>query len=327
MKSIQVHPISAIFGVSVICGAFFVSSMQSTTSATRLFVLTPEQAEILTHLSIVYLDDGQGGQMKTIRVSGVNLQVVNGLGATNGYPIDPISFEPGLTQTNGLGNLIVGYNELGNPAGDDRTGSHNLLVGLRVGASSFGGMAVGLGNRVSAPYASVSGGSSNHSSGLAASISGGNAGLASGQTASITGGQVNVASALRSTVLGGSFNQAQSQEGVVVGGSGNLVGNPEPGSFANQAVVVGGYNNQSRAQGSLVVGGRYNQTTANYSAILAGASNFCTGDPGGGGSYCAIVGGQGNATSNVTAATVSGGQNRSATGDHDWVAGNLFEDN
>ncbi len=302
-------------------------SFQYVASAQHIPTLTAEQQEILSHMNIVYLDDGQGGQMKTIRVTGVNLQLVNGLGATNGYPTDPISNEPALTQTNGLGNLIVGYNEPGHPAGDDRTGSHNLLIGLRMGASSYGGMAVGLGNRVSAPYATVSGGASNHSTGLAASISGGNAGVASGQTASISGGQVNVASALRSTVLGGSFNHADSQEGVVVGGSGNLVGNPGPGSFANQAVVVGGYNNQSRAQGSLVVGGRYNQTTANYSAVLAGANNFCNGDAGGGGSYCVIVGGQANTTANVTAAVVSGGQNRSATGAHDWVAGSLFQDN
>ena len=59
--------------------------------------LTPEQAEILGHISIVYLDDGQGGQAKTIRLTGVNVQVVNGLDDT--------------TATNGLGNLIVGYHE------------------------------------------------------------------------------------------------------------------------------------------------------------------------------------------------------------------------
>lgn len=302
------------------------SPLPVTSAGSPLLLLTPEEKEILSHLSITYLDDGQGGLAKTIRITGVNVQVVNGLEATNGYPTDPVSTDPGLTQTNGVGNLIIGYNELGNPSGDDRTGSHNLLVGLRVGANSFGGIAAGLGNRVSGPYATATGGSSNLASGVAASISGGNAGLASGRNASIAGGQVNIASGLRSTVLGGSFNSAESQEGVVVGGSGNLVGDPMPGALANQSVVVGGYDNTARAQGSLVVGGRFNQTTANYSAILAGANNTCNGDPQGGGSYCAIVGGQGNSTSNVTAATVGGGQGRSALGPHDWAAGSLFED-
>ena len=32
--------------------------------------LTPEQLEILSHLSIVQLDDGQGGTVKTIRLTG-----------------------------------------------------------------------------------------------------------------------------------------------------------------------------------------------------------------------------------------------------------------
>ena len=35
-------------------------------------VLTPEQREILSHLSLVYLDDGQGGLRKTIRVTGAS---------------------------------------------------------------------------------------------------------------------------------------------------------------------------------------------------------------------------------------------------------------
>ena len=47
---------------------------------------TAEEEEILDHLSIVYLDDGQGGRVKTLRVSRINLQIVNGLGATNGNP-------------------------------------------------------------------------------------------------------------------------------------------------------------------------------------------------------------------------------------------------
>ena len=57
--------------------------------------LTPEQSEILSHMEIVYLQDGQGGQAKTIRITGVNVQIVNGLGATNGNPKRP-SYVPAL---------------------------------------------------------------------------------------------------------------------------------------------------------------------------------------------------------------------------------------
>ena len=118
---------------------------------TRQF-MTPEQADILSHMSVVYLDDGQGGTVKTIRIDGANLQVVNGQGTTN--------------TTNGLGNLIVGYNELGNFNGDDRTGSHNLVTGQANSFSSYGGLVAGQSNTVSGRWSSVSGGKDNTASGL-----------------------------------------------------------------------------------------------------------------------------------------------------------------
>ena len=61
--------------------------------------LTSEQQDILSHMSVEWLDDGRGGQVKTIRFTGVNVQVVNGLGATNGYPLDPVTIDPNLTAT------------------------------------------------------------------------------------------------------------------------------------------------------------------------------------------------------------------------------------
>ena len=45
--------------------------------------------EILPNLSIEQDDDGQAGTVKTIRITGCNLQIVNGLGATNGNPGNP----------------------------------------------------------------------------------------------------------------------------------------------------------------------------------------------------------------------------------------------
>jgi len=41
----------------------------------------------------------------------------------------------------GVGNLIIGYNSLGNSYyGDFRTGSHNLVIGDFTDYSSFGGI-------------------------------------------------------------------------------------------------------------------------------------------------------------------------------------------
>lgn len=129
------------------------------------FHVTPAEQEILSHMSIVYLDDGAGGLAKTIRFSGVNVQLVNGLEATNGNPSDPGSAT--ITTTNGLGNLIVGYNEL---TGDLRTGSHNVVVGPYHSFSGFGGAVIGRDHTSSAAYASVTGGISNRASGTYSAI-------------------------------------------------------------------------------------------------------------------------------------------------------------
>ena len=158
MKNIQVNPLSLIIGAAATTGLFLLTSMQGTLTTERIFTLTPEQAEILSHQSIVYLDDGLGGTVKTLRISGINVQVVNGLDATNGFPGNPDSTDPLDTQTNGLGNLIVGYNEPGNPNGDDRTGSHNVVFGHGNTYTSFGGIVGPNDNTISAPFASVTGG-------------------------------------------------------------------------------------------------------------------------------------------------------------------------
>src|SRR5262249_37592779 len=47
----------------------------------------------------------------SIVIDGANLHLRNGLGATNGNPAQPFTSNDDLTHTNGLGNLIIGYNE------------------------------------------------------------------------------------------------------------------------------------------------------------------------------------------------------------------------
>ncbi len=176
--------------------------------------LTEEQREILSHMSIVQLSMGEDeegnslGTAKTIRFTGVNVQIVNGLEATNGFPDDPDSFDPVQTTTNGLGNLIVGYQEM-RGGGDDRTGSNNIVVGQRHNYSSFGGLVVGHRNTISGVYSSVSGGDRNTASGAGSSVSGGQQNTASGVGSSVSGGggdgagQGNIAAGDYSTVSGG----------------------------------------------------------------------------------------------------------------------------
>jgi hypothetical protein len=148
--------------------------------------------------------------------TGVNVHLRDGTGDTGGT-------------VNGLGNLIVGYNE---DAGSDavRTGSHNLVLGVEHSYSSYGGFVTGYANTISGAYSSVSGGRNNTASADYSSGVGGRNNTVSGQYASVSGGNNNTASGLYSSVLGGGGssmswgNEAWANYSVVVGGKINVAG-------------------------------------------------------------------------------------------------------
>ena len=75
----------------------------------------------------------------TLQFSGMNLQLVNGVGGTE--------------TTNGLGNLIIGYNE----GPRIQTGSHNLVLGEGATFTSYGGLIGGDNNTLAAPDSVVFG--------------------------------------------------------------------------------------------------------------------------------------------------------------------------
>jgi len=112
-------------------------------------------------------------------VEGCNLHVRSGEGHTYGQDLVP----------NGLGNLIVGYNEERRDGSDEKTGSHNLVVGPRHNYSSWGGFVAGDSNSVNHYSTSVSGGHLNVADGIFTSISGGSENTATAYNASISGGQ------------------------------------------------------------------------------------------------------------------------------------------
>jgi len=282
------------------------------------FGLTRKQHQILSLLSVEKLPDGLGGTVQTLRISGANLQVVNGLGMTESL--------------NGLGNLIVGYNELGNPTGDDRTGSHNLIVGLEQSHSSYGGLAIGSRNAISGPFASVSGGRLNTASGFSSSITGGYGSRATGLFASVTGGRSNAAEGTQSSVSGGSFNTASGERSSVSAGYQNIAD-----GFA-ASVSGGSYNTASGGSsyfgpGGSVSGGRSNTASGYGNSVSGGYGNLASG------AFCSVSGGKAN-TANAGGvyicspvaycvyggyASVSGGNNRAALGYYNWAAGSLLE--
>lgn len=140
---------------------------------------------------------------ETLTVSGENIQLINGSGSE--------------TTNDGLGNLIVGYNDNGFfPY--SRTGSHNLIVGDDNGYSSYGGFIAGISDKGTAAYASVLGGSFNVASGIGSSVSGGDSNTASGLYSSVSGGTTNIASGGEASVSGGDSNTVSGDQGAILGG-------------------------------------------------------------------------------------------------------------
>jgi hypothetical protein len=178
-------------------------------------------------LPIAILDEG-----RTVQVTGANLQVVSGSGRTNTAP-------------NGLGNVIVGYNE--NNFGALRTGSHNVVVGTDHTYTSFGGVVVGDGNAITDGFAFCAG-MANTVSGPWSSVTGGHDNVASGATASVTGGTHNTASGSNTVVAGGWFNTASENLATVSGGRENTASGPI-------ATVSGGWFNTASGEQATVGGG------------------------------------------------------------------------
>jgi hypothetical protein len=187
--------------------------------------------QVLQWFSVTPRDGGAD-----LRISGANLQIVNGTGQTD--------------QVNGFGNLVVGYNELRNnpDSADVRTGSHNIVTGTQNNYASFGGLLGGLYSSITAPFASVTGGLGGTASGFCASVTGGRDNRATGESASVTGGYANLADGWNCSVVGGQSNRAS-------------------GSVCS---VTAGYLNVADGGGASVTGGQSNRAGGGPSSVSGG---------------------------------------------------------
>jgi hypothetical protein len=227
--------------------------LQSGTAAdTQPAGMADRMAAMEHKLSAMAFDDAAN----EVVITGANLRIVNGLGSTE--------------TTNGLGNLIVGYNEERGDGTDNRTGSHNVVVGSQNNFSSFGGLVVGAFNEISGPLASVSGGRANTASGNFSSVSGGAGNTAIGNGSSVSGGDTNTAAGFFSSVSGGEGNVAGEHGSSVSGG----LGNATIGRFSS---VSGGEGNSAIAGGSSVSGGLGNTASGLGSSVSGGGNRTAPG--------------------------------------------------
>ena len=173
-------------------------------------------------LSLVSIAEKSSYVSDTWMLEGMNLQLMSGAGNTYG-------------EANGLGNLIVGYNENegghhepngGIVAGEIRTGSHNIVLGsghtyssngafvggynnsaLGQGASLFSGQA----SLATGSFSSVVGGLDNRAVGSLSAVLGGHSNTADGDRATVSGGLLNESAGIATSILGGQYMQVFEQ--------------------------------------------------------------------------------------------------------------------
>jgi hypothetical protein len=156
---------------------------------------------------VSYEPKGLNG-LPTVKISGANLQIVNGTGDNQ--------------HLNGLGNVIVGYDE--HPDNVKQTGSDNVVIGEMQTFTSWGDLLAGSENTVSAPH-SVAFGLRNQALADWSSVTGGRRGSAEGRLASITGGAGNTALGQETSISGGGNNRAVGDDSSILGGRNIVITN------------------------------------------------------------------------------------------------------
>ncbi len=187
-------------------------------------------------------------------------------------PAQSLTPTPYAVYANTASNLDNGLFVQQNSSGAPNVigGSAANFVGTGVlGATIFGGGTTnlfgnGLTNKVTANFATVSGGAANTASAAAATIGGGDNNTASGANAMVGGGYNNTASGSYATVGGGFNNIASGADATVSGGLNNAA------ISGNYGTVAGGAGNTASGYYATVSGGWSNTASGGYS-VAAGA--------------------------------------------------------
>ncbi len=190
-----------------------VASQASTITTLQNNLAAVQSSQVMALDPYLTVDAASDPRGPLVQLAGVNLQIVNGLGSTE--------------TINGLGNLIIGYDEVNTlpditvcsdgdytdqasceGAGEiwsrsHKSGSHYLVAGKYNNYSQYGGIVAGYINFATNSFSTVTGGDYNTASGSHSSVSGGTTSTASGNSSSISGGCGNRAGGNYSSVSGG----------------------------------------------------------------------------------------------------------------------------
>jgi len=174
--------------------------------------IEPGIADLSTYLSVDTSTD-------TVLIDGANLQVVSGSGSTSGT-------------VNGLGNVLIGYDE---DSGDDKSGSHNLVMGRYHSYASYGSIVHGY----------------NHS-------------ITSGGLDSATLGGLGASISARGSVaVSGVYGVLDDEYAATMGGYG-----AEIGSGGVYSVAISGAYPTANHGSAVVLGGYGEETSSSYDVII-----------------------------------------------------------
>jgi hypothetical protein len=191
----------------------------------------------------------------------------------------------GTFDANGVGNLVVGYDESN---GDTRTGSHNVVVGRNHSYDGASDLIVGADH--DAYSGSVVGGQGNSARAWLAVVSGGRAQIASGEYGvasggygnragerydwqrptrcdAVSGGASNTATGSGASISGGSEHLAVDRATSISGGLANLAGyetHPLTDAMGDYAAVSGGTGHRSLGTATAIQGGVNTVLWASY---------------------------------------------------------------
>jgi hypothetical protein len=260
---------------------------------------------------------------------------------------DDFTVAAGNTSTNDATNVVLGHES--NDVIDGATGATIAGGGYDSGSTAernvvsdnYGTVGGGFNNQAgstdtdpaSARFSTVSGGRDNTASDSRSTVSGGENNTAAGYRATIGGGGSNdIIGTLSNATISGGFNNT------IDGATDSFIG----GGISNSVTdgvgsIGGGWDNTIAGLFAHIGGGRLNDASADYATIAGGGPSDTTdsttrndtknvvvdeyGTIGGGGNNQA--GSSDGDSTSTPFATVSGGENNTASGDHTTIGGGL----
>ncbi|WP_316367648.1 hypothetical protein [Candidatus Thiodiazotropha sp. CDECU1] len=160
-----------------------------------------------------YLTFHDESECVTARLTGINLQIVNGEGNTQ--------------SVNCKGNLILGYNEPHTEGTVERSGSHNLIIGIRHNYSSYCGIVNGMANNINGEYGTILNGRECYAHASHVTMCGGIDHKGNGSYSTLLSGFDNGGLGSRSVFIEGTNNRAEHSQTVFIGGVGETSSHDE----------------------------------------------------------------------------------------------------